>query len=205
MRGWLRPSGGLLYHWRARKNAGHWLPFQKEISDWLKEWDVPRHELVIIGPSAGYTLPSDWLGTFSKVTAYDLDPWAPWFFKKQHPQVAAQFRKVNVFWEHGHLSLMPIKNILKEHPRSPILFSNVLGQVLLEGEATEFEWSVYLQGLRAQLANHRWASYHDRLTHENGEVIDHLTGGAWLEGLPLTSLRWQLTPSSLHEIDAVKS
>lgn len=114
------------------------------------------------------------------------------------------FIKQNLFWQEGHLSLVPLREVLTRHPRAAVLFSNVIGQVLLEGQATDFEWAVYLRGLRSLLRDRRWASYHDRFTHEGGEIIDHLTGGDWTEGLEIRSLRWQLTPKSVHEIDALR-
>lgn len=204
MLGLIRPSGGLLYHWRARRQSGRWDPFRKELAEWLAGWNIPKQELILIGPSAGYTLPTGWLTGFSKITAYDLDPLAPWLFSRNHPGAHVQFKKINLFWQGGCLSLLPLRELITRHPRSPILFTNVLGQVLLEGRASDFEWSVFLRGLRALLNNHRWASYHDRLTHEGGETIDHLTGGDWIADLEVRPLRWQLTRKALHEIDAVR-
>lgn len=204
MLGLIRPSGGLLYHWRARRHTRLWEPFRREIEQWLSSWNIPKKELVLVGPSAGYTLPRGWLEGFAQITAYDQDPLAPFFFKRQHPQANVTFKQQNLFWRNAKLSLIPLKEVLERHPGSPILFSNVLGQVLLEGPAEDFEWGVFLLGMRSLLKERRWASYHDRLTHEHGEIIDHMTGGAWTEELETRSFRWQLTPKSLHEIEGVR-
>ncbi len=199
----ISPSGGLLYHWRARRHSRLWTSFRSEIEVWLNEWNPPKHELVLIGPSGGYTLPSGWLASFKTIHAYDVDPLAPFFFKRQHASAKVHFHRANLFWQNQHLSLLPMKSLLDRHLNKPVLFSNIIGQVLLEGKATEFEWQVFLRGLRCLLENRRWASYHDRETHENGEIIDHLTGGDWIEGLASKNFDWQLTPRSLHKIEAV--
>jgi hypothetical protein len=204
MPGLIRPSGGLLYHWRARRYARLWEPFRQELARWLGEWTPPSHELILIGPSAGYTLPSEWLERFTNVIAYDQDLLASRLFAKNHPDVRIHFHRKNLFWQAGSLSADPMRGVLARHPGSPILFTNVLGQVLLEGRATESQWASYLRELRALLHHRPWASYHDRFTHEHNEVIDHLTGGDWVDGLEVRALRWQLTPKSLHEIEAVR-
>jgi hypothetical protein len=193
-----RPSGGLRYHWRAWRDRALWQPFVREIAAWLSEWR-PGGELLVIGPSAGYTLPSEWLLQFREIHAYDLDPLASLLWRHR----PLLFHRVNVFWNKGRLSFVELDRILNAHPGASLLFSNVLGQVLLEGEASESEWQKYLLDLRQRLANREWASYHDRFTYEGGEVIDHLTGGEWSADLPKRLFVWQLSRESRHEIEGV--
>ncbi|MBX3022201.1 MAG: hypothetical protein KF799_11050 [Bdellovibrionales bacterium] len=199
-----RPSGGMLYHWRAWRSRSRWQPFVNALSAWLGEWRTGE-ELVLIGPSAGYTLPVDFLKRFAKITAYDLDPLAPTFFRRHHRGLAVEFHRQDVFWREARLSLEPLKELLSRHPQAAFLFSNVLGQLLLEGTAEESEWLRFLTDLRRTLGSRDWASYHDVFTYEGGEVIDHLLSGEWKQGLKTGDFEWKLTPRSLHKIQGVRS
>lgn len=200
-----RPSGGLRYHWRAFRQRHRWHEFSFQIAEWLDTWHPPVEKLVLIGPSAGYTLPTAWLRRFSQVVAYDLDPLAPFLFRWNHPGVHVRFHRENIFWQDRRLSLDQVVSIKARHPRAAFLFANVLGQVLLEGRADEAEWQEFLGGLRALMKGRHWASYHDLFTYEGNEVIDHLMEGLWNRGLPSRQFRWQLTDRSLHMIEGVIS
>ena len=171
----------------------------------MSEWTPSARELILIGPSAGHTLTSEFLKRFDVIHGYDLDRLAPTLFRLRHRGVRTRFRRSNVFWEKGALSIAPIERILARHPHAAVLFSNVVGQVLLEGRASEVEWYAYLKTLRARLDQREWASYHDLYTHENGEIIDHLTSGAWTLGLPRRRFEWALTSASRHVIEGVRS
>jgi hypothetical protein len=199
-----RPSGGLHYHWRALRRRNAWRPFARAVENWLAAWSCPRNELVLIGPSAGYTLPTAWLKSFDRVIAYDLDPLAPWIFRRRHRGVRARFERRDVFWRDGRLSTDALSDILRRHGKATILFTNVLGQVLLEGQADEQEWKTFLKELRLRLHGRAWASYHDTFTHENGEIIDHLLTGDWSRGLHKTEFRWELTERSAHVVEGVR-
>lgn len=200
MLGVFRPSGGLLYHWRAHRYRHLWRPFVNGLEGWLKSWPQNSRELILIGPSGGYTLSSAWLQDFKKIYAYDVDPLAPHMFKRQHPQVDVEFKNQDMFWSKKQLSWQPLTQTLAARPQAAVLFSNVLGQVLLEGKATEEEWLKHLSQLRSHLEGRAWASYHDAWTFEGKYKIDHLTTGSWSEGLEPHILEWQLTPRSLHQI-----
>jgi hypothetical protein len=160
-----RPSGGGSYHWRGLRRRSLWQPFCKSLAIWLKRWNPPREGLILIGPSGGYTLPNEWLRSFGEVHAFDLDPLAPWFFRRRHG-LYAHFERRDVFWRtspngNRELSLEPLREILAKHPGCTVLFCNVLGQVPLEGSLTEGQWHRYLSELRQELAGRSWASYHD--------------------------------------------
>lgn len=200
----IRPSGGALYHWRAYRNRHAWRGFTEALAAWLDEWKCPREELILIGPSGGYTLPTAWLKTFSQITAYDLDPLAPLFFRRRHRGVKARFHRQDMFWESSSLSLAPLREELAHRPQAAVLFSNILGQLLVEGNASESDWLAFLRDLRRTLAGRAWASYHDTFTHESGEIIDHLLAGDWKQGLETREFRWPLTQRSLHIIEAVR-
>ncbi len=199
----LRPSGGLYYHWRALRHRHLWRPFQTALEGWLANWPCPKNELVLLGPSAGYTLPTAWLRGFSKITAYDLDPLASRLFNWRHSPLEVNFVRRNLFWENRRLSLMPLKSVALSHPDAVFLFCNVLGQVLLEGQASEEEWREYLFELRRLLRDRYWASYHDEFSTHGNTRIDHLTNGEWCAGLPIERFHWQLDKKRRHEVAAV--
>lgn len=201
-----RPSGGLLYHYRAWRHLRTWAPFKAEVAAWLEAWPCPRTELIVIGASGGYTLPTPWLRTFGRVRALDLDPFAPLFFRRVHPGVRVRFERRDVFWQDARLSLAPLSELVARAPVDAVfLFSNVLGQILLENHASEREWLQFLKALRQPLAGRYWASYHDVYSEENGVRIDHLLDGAWTAGLEQTRFEWRLTPSRRHTIAGVRS
>jgi hypothetical protein len=200
-----RPSGGVLYHWRAWRSRARWSGFTRELEDWLASWPVSAGELILIGPSGGYTLPGAWLRRFETIHAYDIDPLAAPLFRRRHPGVNVHFHRADLFWREGRLSHVPLKAALGNHPRAAVLLSNVLGQLLLEGRAEEGEWREFLRRLRHELEGRNWASYHDTFTHERGEIIDHLMDGDWKKGLAAREFRWPLTPRSLHVIEGLFS
>jgi hypothetical protein len=199
----LRPSGGLYYHGKAFLNARRWDPFREQVNGWLETWPCPKERgLLLIGPSAGYSLPTDWIRSFTSIDAFDRDPLARVMFHFRH-QVPARFHRVNLFWRKRKLSLEPIKEILTLHPRANILFCNVLGQVLKEGRATEEEWLEFLKQLRLLLRGRSWASYHDVLSVSGNQGVDHMTAGDWINGLRPHDMNWQITRQRLHKIHGV--
>ncbi len=164
--GLFRPSGGVIFHLRAWRQQRLWQPFNVAIAQWLESWEVPREELILVGPSGGYTLPQNWLRSFRQIHAYDTDPLAAWMFGKRHPFARAKFHRTDVFWKEGRLSLSPLKKMLKEHPKASVAFCNLLGQLPLEGEFNEHQWEIYLNELRLLMKDRHWASYHDLATIE---------------------------------------
>ncbi len=200
-----RASGGLRYHWRAWRQRRQWEAFRREIEKWLEEWNVDSDELILIGPSGGYTLSTAWLKKFKRIYAFDADPLAPLFFKRQHPGVNVQFERRDLFWDENRFSAQSLQELLKAHPNAAVLMSNVLGQLLLEHPVSEPAWEYFLTELRGRLDRKCWASYHDLYTHERGEIIDHLLDGEWKTGLSTRQFRWPLTKASQHLIEGVQN
>lgn len=201
-----RPSGGIYYHLRAWRYRSLWRHFTEQVREWLEEWrpaKVRRGDLLLLGPSAGYTLPREWLKQYARIIAVDVDPVAPYLFQKLHPECTVEFVAENIFWRNGRLTLEPLKNIFMENPTADILFSNVLGQVLLEGRVSENEWLNFLKDLRGLLEGRTWASYHDLRSRQGREVIDHLMDSSWSTDLARRGTAWQVTPSKTHEIEFV--
>jgi len=202
----------LYYHARALISARRWEPFADEVGIWLDSWPCPKTELLLIGPSAGYTLPTGWLAKFERLTAIDLDPLAPYLFRRRH-QLPMDYLRADMFWRDGKLSIDPMNEILRMNRNANVLFCNVLGQVLLEGKANEDEWLAYLRKLRLTLKGRSWASYHDvssMTTQRPGpfdppgtDITDHLTGGDWVEGLKVKKFQWHLSSHRVHNVHAV--
>lgn len=90
------------------------------------------------------------------------------------------------------------------NPDATVLFANVLGQLLVGKNTPEEEWRSFLNELRTTLARNDWASYHDTYTEKPGMIIDHLTDGPWTRDLAKENMTWDLTPTSRHNIQAVR-
>ena len=198
-----RPSGGLSYHLRARLNRARWEPFAQQVAKWLRTWDVTGPELVLIGPSGGYSLSDEFLGRFTKIDAYDLDPLAHFFFRGRHPHARVRFHRRDVFSHNNRINLSPLREVLAGHPAAAILFCNVLGQLPLEIAATENELVHNLLNLKKLLEGRRWASYHDRFSDRGTTRIDHLTGGLWTADLKKHQMTWDLRRDCRHLVEGV--
>lgn len=69
----LSPSGGLTYHLRAlRWRRRLWAPFRAQVAAWLAAWQPPCSELLLLGPSAGYTLDPAFLSRFAAILFANL-------------------------------------------------------------------------------------------------------------------------------------
>ncbi|GAA5170033.1 hypothetical protein [Viridibacterium curvum] len=148
---WLHESGGLVWHWRAlRHRQSLWSPFCHTVAGWLDTWAAPRDKLLIIGPSAGYTLGADWLHSWGEVAACEPDPFARWLLQRRMAR-HIHFHRINVFAPGG------LRMLVQAFPHHALLFSNVLGQCAPR-DATAARWYA---DLHAALRGHHWASYHD--------------------------------------------
>lgn len=149
-----RPSGGLAWHWRAWRGAQRHRPFRLAVESWLAGWSPPCARLILVGPSAGWTLPGAWLSQFQEILAIDLDPLAPWLFALNHP-----VRRTELRWLRGDL-VTELPRHLRAWPDAAVLFCNVLGQLAVEREDHE----LVLAELPRMLRRHHWASFHDCYT-----------------------------------------
>ncbi|MBU6375594.1 MAG: hypothetical protein KGQ59_06325 [Bdellovibrionales bacterium] len=154
------PGGGLRYHARALLyRDSRWMPFRQDIRLWLEEW-IPRpsaasQDLLVIAPSGGHCLPSSWLGSFRSVSAVDIDPLAPLFFRLNH---AAALPSGQLHWIHGDV-FQDWQDLIGQHPHHLILFGNFLGQAQ---EVDEKQAKVWFDVLAKTLGERKWASFHDR-------------------------------------------
>lgn len=148
---WLHDSGGLVWHARAlRWRKSLWSPFGSVVAQWLTRWQPPLEDLLIIGPSAGYTLTADWLRRWRTVSACEPDPLARWLLPRRMRR-SIRFERLDFFAAYGP------QQLARAFPRHAILFSNVLGQCAPR-DAGAADW---YQELHEALQAHHWASYHD--------------------------------------------
>jgi len=148
---WISDAGGLRYHLTAlRERDRAWRPFRQAVADWLAAWQPAARRLLLVGPSAGHTLPADWFARFDTVTAFEPDPIARWWLSRRLSGVPLHFDGRDVL-----AGPLPLADLAKARDDTAILFCNVLGQVRPAGGGS---WHPVLRNV---LAGRRWASYHD--------------------------------------------
>lgn len=216
---WLSESGGLIYHWRAWRYRAAWAAFNARVCDWLRQWVPPTTSLVLIGPSAGYTLAARFLARFDDITAIEPDPLARWLLRRRFAAAPLHFEPVDYLTHPAGLA-----HLAARHPQAALLFCNVLGQNVGAHAGTPLAHRV-----RRALHNHHWASYHDVLSAPQAplhplpatapdtaaalaeqlwggsgiEVCDHDTFG--LGGSAGTLALWPLAPGQHHVIEWIVS
>jgi len=215
----ISPSGGLSYHLIARRRARTtWAPFRAAVRLWLKTWfdSLQARELIVFGPSAGWTLPLDEFARFSRVLFVEPDPTARFLLRRRLPSsLKAEFisRSDLLPWTGSDGNFT---RFLESHPGAAVLFANVLGQIPLVASRSTGR-DEFLSALKGR----PWASYHDLYSGSSadasllpsrnpqdvfagGDVIDHET--TWLaEGRTPQVALWPLTGKTLHIIDFVHS
>ena len=161
----MNPSGGLRWHWRAWRSRTLWAPTCKDIAAWLARVQPRSKELILLGPSAGWMIPTNWLLRFERIHAVDIDPWAARFFAYRH---GAALQAGGTRWQYqtGD-ALADLPRLLTVHPQACVLFDNLLGQLRFHAP----RWQDPLTFTAQQLADvHRllrgreWGSVHDLLS-----------------------------------------
>lgn len=151
------PSGGIFYHWSAFRYRKLWQPFCRQVARWLDEWAPPARELVIFGPSVGYTLSDDFLLRFNRVIAVEPDPFARWLFRRRFRHQRTRLELISdecLLWK-------PRAWRQKLPNDAAFLFSNILGQVNLirPPDLDVDRWQSDV--IEALDLVESWASYHD--------------------------------------------
>lgn len=162
-------SGGITYHLKGYRYAdSRWLPFRSRVREFLATtWAPTEPELVIFGPSAGWTLPFDWLSRFEKIVAVEPDPVARWLFARDFPHAKLEFEtspKHLPWFSEPDRAERALADFLELHPRAAVLFANVIGQVggLLELDESRKDRAREI--FAANLLRRNWASFHDVLS-----------------------------------------
>lgn len=207
-----------LRYWRLHQ------PFRREIGVFLDNWRPDSTHLLLVGPSAGWFLPSSFLQRFSRLTAIELDRSAPFFFAVRHGSVRRRLGSSIEWILDDFVEQLP--RVLQRDTDAAVLFCNVLGQLGLERADYEHQ----LAALRHRIGARPWASFHDRYSSRldpaslsvvdafdsstsldgerlqrmgfSGEWTDHGTGDVLP---PLTTRRyipWMITPERIHWVEA---
>lgn len=153
------PTGGLRWHWRALRQGSHWKPLQQSLNTWIAHWlqTLPpaTNTLILIGPSAGWTLPVKSLQRFAAVVAFEPDIFARQLLRQRISRQRLKFDPHDLFSPGGWAYLNA------KYSDAAILFCNVLGQITpLEAETAR----TWCHDLQNSLQQHHWASYHDLIS-----------------------------------------
>ena len=213
-------TGGPVWHARALMRRGRlWKNFRHDIAQFLSQWPVRSHELLLIGPSAGWCLPENFLRGFSVIHAMDPDPVAGVLFRFLHPRARLGEWTRGDFFAEGDA-------FLARHPGAAVLFCNMLGQrryVNRDITAVEQE----MVGIKQRLRGREWATFHDLLSGHgqtnapvksiktaldqrsllssfdlSGEWLDHLTSDVLPRAQPRLIIPWPFAPGRLHLVEA---
>jgi hypothetical protein len=114
--------------------------------------------LLLIGGSAGWMMPPNWLTRFQRIDAYDIDPLAGRLFTWRHgPHLRQHGVQVT---HHRQDALATLPELLREHPNACVWFDNVLGQHRFRvGDIARAEKE--LRHLKVSLQGRHWGSVHD--------------------------------------------
>ncbi len=152
----LHPSGGLVYHWRAwRWRRRLWAPFHDQVRRWLTDWRPGEKHLVLVGPSGGYALSSQFLERFPRITVLEPDALARRILARRFPEHRFEWRDGPGLVEAGGFG-----RLVDTHPDAAFLFCNLLGQTPV-GAGPGFDRRAWLAAWQAALAGRSWASWHD--------------------------------------------
>lgn len=176
-------TGGLRYHVRAwRYGSTLWQPHRHSVERWLAHalpLDPERARLLLIGPSAGYSLSDAWLSRLHQVWWVEPDPLARLLFAHRLRRLGVRSQAVTSLSQLARLRPAVTTDV-------PVLFANVLGQLAFAARSARAA-----ERLRRQLAvcveGRAWASYHDRWSgpggHRSGPADARLgSGPQWLSG-----------------------
>jgi len=159
------PSGGLPWHFRAWRSKALWSPTCGQLAAWLAKLQPKSKQLILLGPSAGWMLPSAWLQRFDYIHAIDLDPLAPRLFARRH---GAALKAGGVRWQYQSANaLTELPRLLQAYPQACVFFDNVLGQLRFhapKGQDPQLFAAQHLTQIKRHLKGREWGSVHDLLS-----------------------------------------
>lgn len=219
----LQSSGGPSYYIRAWLYGSAWYPYQAWLHRQLQSWQHGQKNLILVGPSGGWSLPTPFLQSFDKVIAYDIDPFAKTIFQIRHRLTSLEWHQLDFFGD-GYGSLLPERR----SSTHAMLFCNVLGQtgvvyknIWQKTPAAEQQFILNLKELLKTQGS--WASFHDVYSVEHRAplktisqtffdlpdfvaqtgiqktFIDHLTRRYFAQEHEALQL-WRLSPRKAHLI-----
>ena len=154
-------TGGLSWHASAWMAKNRWETTQRSINAFLMGQAMTQSELILIGGSAGWMMPTSWLAKFKKIRIIDIDPLASIFFNMNHGKGLKNSRTSWIFERRDGLRELTL--LIKESPDSFIWFDNVLGQQCFKLKDEDLVQR-QLKHIKMVLKNHHWGSIHDWLS-----------------------------------------
>ena len=221
------PTGGLAWHTRALRSLDRWEHFRQGVRGWLSTWNPHSEALILVGPSAGWTLPGDFLARFRHLYCIDIDPLARPLFHWVH---GARLRMagVDVRWVRADF-MQSADALLRARPNAAVLLANMLGQHGFRSASASAAQDD-IRRLQERLAPRSWASFHDRLSgamsattplpngfdHQGpistealarrvgrtGLWHDHLTADALPSQAARRLMPWRIHPTRVHWVEA---
>ena len=167
-------TGGLFWHWQAWRSQANWKPTVDLLADWLnlQTKEKSSDSLVVIGASAGWMMPSEWLCQFKEVHTFDIDPLAAPLFRWRHGQNLR--RSGTALTCHTQNAFSDLPSLLSDYSQACIFFDNVLGQLrFTESDVQSAE--KHISQIVKCLKGREWGSVHDRMS---GPVSKGLKWGA---------------------------
>ncbi len=164
------------------------------MADWLMAQAMPRQQLVLLGASAGWMLPTAWLAQFDEVHAWDIDPLAAPLFRWRHGRhLQSQGTQLHLHTGDG---LAILSECTRAMPEAFFWFDNLLGQLRFTNEPLDAV-SRRLQTLSQTMRHVAWGSVHDRMSGRTtpgtplpvsrqglaGVAMETAEGQAWLQQL----------------------
>jgi hypothetical protein len=151
-------TGGLNWHVHALRSLNRWLPTRERIAQFLAGIEPRQKHLLLIGPSAGWMLPTPWLTRFQQIDVFDIDPLVPLLFGLRHGKVLREHGTQMRFHRQDAIAGLP--QLLRAHPNACLWFDNVLGQVSVRlGDEDMAERQ--LSHLKQLMQGRSWGSLHD--------------------------------------------
>ena len=224
-------TGGWHWHWRAWRSRERWATAAAQIETWLLAQTMPRDQLVLIGASAGWMLPTAWLIQFKEVHAWDIDPLAAPLFRWRHGRALRQHGAL--LHLHTGDGLAALTRCTQSLPNAFFWFDNVLGQLRFTAENVQ-SVERQLGQLKQKMRSVAWGSVHDRMSgrcspsgalpppqqgfapmamenpqaqawlHRMGAIspcLDHLTEQVLPEGTPVQHSAWDFKPGYAHWLE----
>jgi hypothetical protein len=154
-------TGGLNWHVHAFQSQKRWQHTVAHIEHFLVHCQ-PRHtHLLLMGCSAGWMMPTEWLTQFTQIDAYDIDPLAQRLFNWRHGR-ALRNSQTHIT-HHRQDAMEHLPELLAKHPQASIWFDNMLGQHRYRIR-DEVQVEQDLRALKTTLAGRDWGSVHDLLS-----------------------------------------
>lgn len=149
---------------------------------------MPRQQLVLVGASAGWMLPTAWLAQFDEVHAWDIDPLAAPLFRWRHAR--ALEHAGTALHLHTADGLASLNDAVRALPKAFFWFDNVLGQLRFTQTSLEAV-DRRLRTLHHTMKSVAWGSVHDRMSGPTAGQAPQPEAQLGLAGLAMESAQGQ--------------